>query len=190
MISKLLALDRRLEVFNESLHQDFRYLGPATFISSRTDPYRLFSLHCMYHFCLCTLHSSIVPVLSNTTSNPRISKKLVRMSAEETVRHSMFILDISTAFSNTSPEIVRLPSVVGFILFSSCTVYFKSLGAQGRLCNTDTTRWNGALTILKALKDYFLPLQKQVCQTIEYFQYFGLTESVDDPRFPLLFRKY
>jgi len=158
-ISTLLALDRRLEIFFENLHPDFRYLGLSSFTSLKTDPCRLFSLHCIYHLCACVLHSSIVPIFSGTPSDPQISKKLARMSAEEAVKHSMITIDMAMAFLSICPDKSRLSGITGYALFVSSTVQFKSLSAQGKLQSQGTSRCNAAILILEQLKEYWCPLR-------------------------------
>jgi hypothetical protein len=158
-VSRLVILDRRLEIFFENLHPDFRYPGLASFTSPKTDPYRLFSLLCLSNLCACALYSSIVPVFSGTPSDSRIPKKLSGMYAEEAVKCSMFIADIATAFLGICPDISRLSGLSGYALFVSCSVQFKALSAQGQLQSKGTGHCNAAISILKHLKEHSHPLQ-------------------------------
>jgi hypothetical protein len=158
-IPKFLALDRRLEIFLEKLHPDFCYLGLSSLTPLKTDPYRLFSLHCIYHLCACILHSSIVPVFSGVASDPQIPKRFSRMSAKEAIKHSTIVLDMATTFLNICTDVTRLSGVTGYALFVSSSVQFKSLSAQGKLQNHGIGRCNAAILMLQQLKAYSRPLQ-------------------------------
>ncbi|KAH7378875.1 hypothetical protein BKA64DRAFT_240815 [Cadophora sp. MPI-SDFR-AT-0126] len=154
-ISTLLELDRRLGIIFENFHPDLRYQQADTFTSSKIDSYQLFSLHCLYRLCACALHTSIVPLFSEIPLTPLVSKKLVRISAEESVKHAFLILDMASDFLNTRPDISRLPSITGYAMFVACTVHFKSLVAQMRLQRYGTGRFKGAVCILGQLKKYW-----------------------------------
>jgi hypothetical protein len=157
-LQEFLKLDRRLETLSENLHTDFKYSGPSSFTSPKLDPYTLFSLQCLYRLCACALHSSLVPLFSSTPSDPEISKKLVRMCAEEAVKHSMITLDMATAFLNTRPDKSRLSSMTGYAMFVSSAVKIRSLGAQGKL-RTHAGHLKAAITILRYLNEYWSPLR-------------------------------
>jgi hypothetical protein len=127
----------------------------ASFLSKKQDPYRLLALHSLYHLCACALHSSIVPLFSNTPSNPHIAKKLVRLSAQETVKHASLILDMATAFSSTRPDISKLPSLTGYAMFVATTVHFKSLVVQHKLEAYAISRFKSVVSILGRLREYW-----------------------------------
>ena len=158
-VPTFLLLDRRLEIFLEKLHPDFRYLGLSSLTPLKTDPYRLFSLHCIYHLCACILHSSIVPVFSSVASDPQISKRFIRMSAKEAIKHSTIIVDMATTFLNICTAVTRSSGITGYALFVSSSVQFKSLTAQGKLQSHGVGRCNAALSMLQHLKEYSHPLQ-------------------------------
>ena len=126
-------MDQRLGTVFENLHPHLRYQNTASFLSKRKDPYRLLVLHSLYRLCACALRSSIVPLFSNTPSNPHIAKKLVCLSAQETVKHASLVLDMATAFLSTRPDISKVPSITGYATFVATTVHFKSLVAQHKL---------------------------------------------------------
>jgi hypothetical protein len=151
----LLELDRRLGQVFENLHPNLQYLSVITFKSPKVDKYRLFALHILYRATNCALHSSVVPLFSNTATNPHASKKAIRLSAEESVKHAAIILDMATAFMSTRPDISRLPSMVGFAMFVATTIQFKSLGAQRKLQTYGTGRFKAAVFILDRLKLYW-----------------------------------
>lgn len=153
-----LTLDRRLEIFLEKLHLDFRF-GLSSSAPLKTDPYRLFSLHCIYHLCGCILHSSIVPIFSNVSSNPQISKRFIRTSAKEAIKHSNIIADMATTFLNICTDVSRLSGITGYALFVSSSVQFKSLSAQGKLQSHGINRCIAAIAMLQKLKEYSRPLQ-------------------------------
>jgi hypothetical protein len=188
-ISTLLALDRHLEIGFENLHTDFRYIGPQSFANDTIDPYKVFLLNCVYHLCACVLHSTIVPVFSTAASDPQISKKFVRLSAEESVKHSMLIIDMAAAFLSISPDISRLSSVTGYALFVSSSIQFKSLSAQGILHNQRISRFNAALLILKHLKVYWHPLRGLVHTHIPCLST-PLIGIVDEPWYSFLLSKH
>lgn len=81
------------------------------------------------------------------------------MSAEESVKQAVIILDMATAFMSSRPDISRLPSLVGFAMFVASTIQFKSLGAQRMLQTYGTGRFKAAIFILDRLKEYWNSLQ-------------------------------
>ena len=92
-------------------------------------------------------------------SDPQISKKLTRMSAEEAIKHSIAVIDMATTFLNLRLDESRLSGVIGYALFVSSSVQFKSLSAQDKLRSQGTSRCNAAILILRRLKDFSRPLQ-------------------------------
>ncbi|KAL5315282.1 hypothetical protein ACEPPN_016149 [Leptodophora sp. 'Broadleaf-Isolate-01'] len=154
-IATLFELDRRLGIVFENFHPDLRYQQADSLTSAKLDPYRLFSIHCLYRLCACALHTSIVPLFSESPSTPLVSKKLVRISAEESVKHASLMLDMASVLLTTRPDISRLPSIIGYAMFVACTVHFKSLVAQRRLQKYGTSRFRGAVCILEQLKEYW-----------------------------------
>lgn len=161
-LSTLLALDRRLEVFFEKLHPDFMHFGPESLTSPKTDPYKLFTMLCVYHLSIIVLHSSVVPIFSSTPPDSDISKKLVRLSAKEAVQHSKLVVDMAKAFLGF-PDKSRLPGIAGYALFVSATIQLKSLSAQGKLQSQGASYCNAAILVLDYLKEYCIPLQDLVC---------------------------
>jgi hypothetical protein len=161
-------LDRRLSLVYENLHPDLRYLDASTFTSTKADPYKLFQLHCLYRLCACALHSSVVPLFSSTPStNTTASYKLVRLSAEEAVKHATIALNMATAFLSTiRPDISRLPSITGFAMYVASVIHVKSLVAQRKLSSSPSNTTNSshirrlraAVSILARLKDYWVTL--------------------------------
>lgn len=158
-IHTLLALDRRLELIFESFPPDFKYLGPVSFISSKLDPYKLFSLHCLYRVCGAVLHSSIVPLFSSNQPDPEIPQKYLRMCAEEALRHSKLTLNLCSAFLRIRPDKSRLTSLTGYALFVSSSIHFRSLSAQGKLQTCQMNNLRAAISIIDHLKEYWHPLQ-------------------------------
>lgn len=156
-ISKLTSLDRRLEDVYENIHPDFRSTTSAALANAKCDPYRLFGLHAIYHLCACALHSSIVPVFSGASPDPHISKKQTRLSAEESVKHSIMLADMATTFTSIYIDKSRISSFTGYALFVSCNIQFKARVAQGRLRSHGTSRLNAAISIIEELKDYWQP---------------------------------
>lgn len=162
VLSTLLALDRRLEVFFENLHPDFRNFGLESLRSPKTDPYKLFTMLCVYHLSIIVLHSSIVPIFSSTLSDLDISKKFVRLSAKEALQHSKLVIDMARIFVGC-PDISRLPGIAGYALFVSASIQLKSLSAQGKLQSQGPGCCNAAVSILGYLKEYCIPLHDLVC---------------------------
>jgi hypothetical protein len=161
-ISTLLALDRRLEVFFEDLHPDFRHFGPESLRSLKTDPYKLFTMLCVYHLSVIVLHSSIVPIFSSNPPDSGISKKLVTLSAKEAVQHSNLVMDMARIFVGF-PDKSRLPGIAGYALFVSASIQLKYLGAQGKLQSQGPGCCDAAVLILDYLKEYCIPLHNLVC---------------------------
>lgn len=101
-------------------------------------------------------------MFSETTSTPLVSKKLVRISVEESVRDAALLLDMASAFLSTRPDMSRLPSITGYAMFVACTVHFKTLVAQRKLQQFGTSRFKGAVCILERLKEYWAANQGMV----------------------------
>jgi hypothetical protein len=169
-LQEFLRLDRRLETISENLHPDFRYSGPSSFTSPKIDPYTLFSLQSLYRLCACVLHLSFVPLFSSTPQDPEISKKLMRMCAEEAVKHSIVILDMATAFLSTRPDKSRLSSMTGFAMFVSSIVQIRSLSAQGKI-KTHAGHLKAAISILTELTQYWAPLRGLASKPVSLSEY-------------------
>ena len=156
---KFLELDQRVRLVFEKFPADFQYLNSDSFQSPKLNPYSLFSLHSLYRLCSCTLHSSIIPLFSNNSTNRHIPKKFSRWSVEESVRHTESILDMATAFLATRPDTSRIPSFSGYSLFVACSIYFKCLVAQRKLHIQDMSRFKAAISILRNIKEYWAVIQ-------------------------------
>ena len=152
-------MDRRLGKVFDDLHPHLQYVNATTFTSPKLDKYRLFEIHILYRSTNCALNSSIVPLFANSTTNQYISKKAVRLSAEQSVKHAAIILDMATAFMSSRPDISRLQSMVGFAMFVALTIQFKSLSAQRKLQIYGTGGFKAAIVILDRLKEYWETLQ-------------------------------
>jgi len=162
IIAEIFEFDRRLGKVFEEFHPDLQYVNADTFLSPKIDKYRLFALHTLFRSTNCALHSSTVPLFSNTPRNPHFSKKAVRLSAEESVKHSALILDMATAFMSSRPDISRLTSLVGFAMFVATTIQLKSLIVQRKLQTYGTGRFRAAITILDHMRRYWNSLQNFV----------------------------
>jgi hypothetical protein len=156
-IATLLELDSQISRALELLHPDARASNMTAFRSAKgNDAYRLFWVHGIYRICACTLHSSLVPLYSNNPPHPQVGKNLVRLSAEEVVKHAASTLDMATAFLSTNPDVARLSGTTGYVLFVAVTLHFKSLVAQRKLRNPGVlSRFKAALYILDRLKIYW-----------------------------------
>jgi hypothetical protein len=85
------------------------------------------------------------------------------MSAEEAVKHSMIAVDNATTFQAICTDKSRLSGVAGYALFVAVALQFKYLSAQGKLESHGTAHCNGAISIIRYLKDYIRPLEGLVC---------------------------
>lgn len=166
-LSQLQELDQQLELIHDNLNPDFQYIDQSSFANREVrHSYQLFSVHVLYHLCVCTLHSSIVPVFSNIPPDPRISKKLTRLSAEEAVKHSLNLCNMATEFLGIIPDKSRCPSFTAYGMFVATSIQFKSMGAQGLLRNDSIGRLYPAISILQCVKRIWRPLEGLVrgCQ--------------------------
>jgi hypothetical protein len=159
-LSQLQELDQQLELIHDNLNPDFQYTDQSSFANREVrHSYQLFSVHALYHLCVCTVHSSIVPVFSNIPPDPRISKKLTRLSAEEAVKHSLKLCNMATDFLGIVPDKSRCPSFSAYAMFVAASIQFKSLGAQGLLRNDSIGRLYPAISILERVKRIWRPLE-------------------------------
>jgi hypothetical protein len=159
-LSQLQELDQQLEYIHDNLNPDFRYVDQSSFANREIGhSYQLFSVHALYHLCACILHSSIVPVFSNIPPDPRISKKLTRMSAEGAIKHSLKLCNMATEFLGVVPDKSRCPSFSAYAMFVVASIQFKSLGAQGILWNDSIGRLYPAISILERVKSIWRPLE-------------------------------
>ena len=181
-LHEFLKLDRCLEEISNNLHPDFKYSSPASFNSLKLDPYALFSIQSLYRLCVCALHSSLVPLFSSKPPDPEISKKLVRMCAEETVKQSAITLDMATAFLSIRPDKSRLSSMTGFAMFVSSAIQIRSLGAQRKL-NTHAGYLKAAVSILKDLNQYWTPLRSLVSNSIYLGRNGELNKDLSGPNY-------
>jgi hypothetical protein len=177
--ASLLELDQRLEFIFRNFHSDFRYTNASSFVSPKLDSHRLFFLHGLYHLCACVLHSSIVPLFSDGTSNNHIPQKVVRLSVRQCLKHSAIVLDMATAFVSNHLDSSRLPSILGYVIFVACAIHFKSFVAQGKphidISSYSAAQYAAAVYILKLLKTYWVTLEGLVSST-EPFSAFAIDE--------------
>lgn len=162
-VAIFLDLDSKLTLALDYLSPGIRYVDLATFISQKGDNYKLFWLQGLYRLGALTLHSSLVPVFSNDPPHPHISKRLVRLSAEEVVRHSSHTLDMATAFLNTNPDLSRLASTNAYVMFVAINFHFRSLVAQRTLRARGLGEFKAALFIIHRLRQYWSTLSGLVC---------------------------
>jgi hypothetical protein len=174
-MSQLQELDQQLEHTHDNLNPDFQYIDQSSFANRENRySYQLLSVHALYHLCVCTLHSSIVPVFSDIRPDPRISKKLTRMSAEEAVKHSLKLCNMATEFLGIIPDKSRCPSFSAYAMFVAASIQFKSLGAQGRLRSDNIGRLYPAISILERVKRIWRPLEGLVrCHRLPARQFLG-----------------
>ncbi|CAG8958161.1 hypothetical protein HYFRA_00000512 [Hymenoscyphus fraxineus] len=157
-VATFLELDSKLSLALDYLGPEHRYADLATFTSQKCDNYKLFWLHGLYRLGALTLHSSLVPVFSNDPPHPLISKKLVRLSAEEVIRHSACTLDMATAFLNTNPDLSRMASTTAYLLFVAINLHFRALVAQRTLRIHGLGRFKAAIFIIDRLQIYWTTL--------------------------------
>lgn len=174
-VAKFLDLDSKLGSALDYLGPDLRYVDLATFTSQKGDNCKLFWLHGLYRLGALTLHSALVPVFSNDPPHPHISKKLVRLSAEEVIRHSSFALDMATAFLNTNPDLSRMASTTAYVMFVTINLHFRYLVAQRTLRAHGLGRFKAAIFIIDRLKIYWSNLSEMVCFHIYGFLTLQLT---------------
>ncbi|KAH8810679.1 hypothetical protein F5884DRAFT_258528 [Xylogone sp. PMI_703] len=154
-------LDRRLNSVFDNLHPHLQYINSNLSPSQNGDPYKLFSLHNLYHLCACTLHSSIVPLFSDMPNSAKISKRIVSLSVQDSIRHAMILLDMATVFMGARLDVSRLPSITGYAMFVAAAIHFKSLVSQRKFKSQNIGRFKAALFILHELKKYWTTLQDQ-----------------------------
>ncbi|KAH6669036.1 hypothetical protein B0J14DRAFT_155469 [Halenospora varia] len=159
MMSAFFELDAKLGLAIDHLDPSIRHSNVAAFKSPKVNPHLLFWLHGLYRLCACTLHSFFVPLFSNIPPHSLVSRKLVRISAEEVVKHAALTLDMATAFLSTKPDISRLPSTTGYSLYVAVTLHFKSLVAQRKVGSSHMGRLRAALLIIERLKLYWNTVQ-------------------------------
>ena len=131
----------------------------------------------MYYLCVCLLHSSLVPVFSGIPSDPNISKKFTKMSAEQVVKHSMTALEMTASFLNLDPDLSRLSAITGYILFVVSDLQFKAIVAQGKQWSQGLSCCYSALKVLQKLKGHILPLQSLVQCSPQLYIYTTNTNS-------------
>jgi hypothetical protein len=93
-----------------------------------------------------------------------MSKKMVRLSAEEAVKHASSLLEMADAFLSAKADPARLPSVAGFAMFIACVIQFKSLGAQRKLQVAGTSSFTASICVLSSVKLYWTSLREMVCR--------------------------
>lgn len=174
-------MDRQLEVFHEDIASEYRYINPKSFSNAKY-PYRVWAVHCLYHLNLCALHSSVVPIFSSTPADSKLSKKLIRLCAEQAIKSSLIIADLANVFVSMQMDVtqvgkrrtssgnamltsLQLNSIFGYAIFVASCIHFKSLGAQRKLRSHGIGRLYGAITILKTLKEMWYPLKPLVSYT-------------------------
>lgn len=150
---QLQDFDQQLELIRDKFHPDFQYKDITSFSSREiTHSYQLFAVQVLYRLCVCTLHSSIVPLFSGISPDARISRKLTCTSAGEAVKHSRALIGLAADLLGVHSDKSRCPSFTGYAMFMAVSIQFKSLAAQGLLRGDVIVNLYPAIAILDCLK--------------------------------------
>lgn len=86
----------------------------------------LFSLHIIYHQCLCSLHASIVPLFS-WSANTDAFQSARQISAQIAYEHANSISRLVQRILDGAHELSRTSSFVGYACYSSCAIQIPFL---------------------------------------------------------------
>lgn len=167
ILSQLHAIDEKLEDYRDLISAEYNY--PLNLEAAPTvDFYAAFSLNYLYHMCCCYLHSSIVPVFSRRPRVSKLSRKILRLSAEQAIAHSARITDITNHFLSQQPDVSKLWPVIGYGAFVCSSVQLRYSIASNALSALQIERLRVHFHLLDGLKRYWAPLQ----QTVRFLFFF------------------
>ncbi|KAH7002617.1 hypothetical protein EDB80DRAFT_578829 [Ilyonectria destructans] len=158
--SELLLLDQKLESLYDQMNASLRY--DQSRAGTRNNPRylgRLFSLNYLYHLCVSYLHSSLVPVLSCSMRTPNISRSMLRLAAEQALKHSTIMTNITEHFLTQRTAISKLWPIVGYGAYVCAAIQLRYFLALGILTEERLERTRVHLKLVGELKEYWKTLQ-------------------------------
>lgn len=161
-ISDFYALDRKLEDFYDSLPNNLRHDQRGADITLAADSSHIFSLNYVYHLCVSYLHSSIVPAFSNASRDPKLPRKLTRLSAEEVMRHFAMVTEMTERFLVLTTNLSKLWAMVGYGASFFGTIQLRYLATVNRLFSPELGAVEVHLKLLSGLKQFWMPLENLV----------------------------
>lgn len=103
-------------------------------------------LHCIYHQCLCSLHSSIVPLFSWSPCEG-VFAYAQQLSAQTAFEHAKSVSALLHAALELDFDCRKMPSFIGYAAYSSCAILTPFLW-----CSKPDVRHRAVSSILANLK--------------------------------------
>ncbi|KAH8690799.1 hypothetical protein BGW36DRAFT_440126 [Talaromyces proteolyticus] len=120
-ISAMHTLDKKIEAWWNEIPQYMR-LEPKRLALSRQDSLpRLLLIHIIYHQCLCSLHSSIVPIFSLSVNDPQ-SSQACQLSAQIAYENANIASEYFSAALDDTWDPSRIPSFVAYAAYGACSI--------------------------------------------------------------------
>ncbi|KAL6414104.1 hypothetical protein AUP68_00620 [Ilyonectria robusta] len=161
--SELLLLDQKLESLYDQMNASLKY--DQSRAGTRNNPRylgRLFSLNYLYHLCVSYLHSSLVPVLSCSMRTPNVSRSMLRLAAEQALKHSTIMTNMTEHFLTQRTAISKLWPIVGYGAYVCAAIQLRYFLALGILTEERLERTRVHLKIVDELRKYWKTLQPLV----------------------------
>ncbi|KAH7139964.1 hypothetical protein B0J13DRAFT_69292 [Dactylonectria estremocensis] len=157
---KILLLDQKLESLYDRMDPSLQYdlSSPGT----RNNPRhlgRLCSLNYLYHLCVSYLHSSLVPVLSCSMQTPKISRSMLRLAAEQALKHSTIMTNISQHFMTQKTAVSKLWPIVGYGAYVCAAIQLRYFLALRILTDERLERAKVHLKLVDELSNYWMTLK-------------------------------
>ncbi|KAH7129129.1 hypothetical protein EDB81DRAFT_808764 [Dactylonectria macrodidyma] len=158
--SKILLLDQKLESLYDRMDPSLRYdlSSPGTGNTPRHLG-RQCSLNYLYHLCVAYLHSSFVPVLSCSMQTPKISRSVLRLAAEQALKHSTIMTNISQHFVAQRTAVSKLWPIVGYGAYVCAAIQLRYFLALRILTVERLERAKVHLKLVGELSDYWKTLK-------------------------------
>lgn len=142
-----------IQTLDGRIHEAWSNLDPCfhldcagmTAVSSDDLP-TLLLLHVVYHQCLCSLHSSIVPLFSWSACEGVFSYAQ-QLSAQTAFDHANSVSALLHAAENLDWDCRRMPSFIGYAAYSSCAIQTPFLW-----CSQPEVKQRAVCNILANLK--------------------------------------
>ncbi|KAH8704019.1 hypothetical protein BGW36DRAFT_423547 [Talaromyces proteolyticus] len=159
-LSTFFELDSNLQHFYSSLPSEFK--DDNLMDETRSEPLQrnAFFILSMYHLCLIFLHSSMVPALSLSTAGHATPPTIVKISSKTATSHAEYFAKMTCGYLNTTPDMAKVPSFVGYCAFVAGMVLSAVMAFTG-LEKGQGIRRDGAICtlLLWELKVYWPTLQ-------------------------------
>lgn len=177
-----------MQTLDGSIHEAWSKLNPCFHLDCARmaavpshDLPKLLLLHVIYHQCLCSLHSSIVPLFSWSPCEG-VFTYAQQLSAQTAFEHANSVSALLHAALELDWDCRRMPSFIGYAAYSSCAIMTPFLW-----CSQPDVRQRAVSSLLANLKTlqilgkYWAFLGVLVCSSLFFRCLYALFYTLCEP---------